>query len=411
LRCAIVTGTRPEIVKLAPLVKELGAEAEVVYTGQHYDESLAGSFFDTFGMPRPADVVHIGGRTRGEQIGFGAASLSALWESQPPDAVVVQGDTNTALGGALAANAVGIPLVHLEAGLRSFDRAMPEESNRVLVDHLSDLLLAPTSQAVENLRAEHIDTQIELVGNTIVEAVRAIMPRPEQRASILAAYGVRPNDFVLATIHRPENTDDPDVLACILEQFGKLDTDMPVLFSMHPRTRARIEAFGLDYLLGAVRVVEPLDYPSFLGMSAEAGVLVSDSGGVQEEVSVHKRPLVVVRRSTERPEVVGTFTRLVAPDGICDAAQAWIHDLDAHHRYLAALPCPYGAGNAARLSADAIGALAAGRSSITTRRMPDVRSEGRDARHHAREETAAQHPSGVAGIQRGEVAPVAATTV
>jgi UDP-N-acetylglucosamine 2-epimerase (non-hydrolysing) len=350
----MVTGTRPEIVKLAPLVHELGSEAEVVYTGQHYDDALAGSFFDTFGMPRPDAVVRIGGRTRGEQIGRATASLSELWEADPPDAVVVQGDTNTALAGGLAANAVGIPLVHLEAGLRSFDRAMPEEHNRVLIDHISDLLLAPTDECVENLRSEQIATRIEMVGNTIVEAVRNIMPGPEERAGILADHGVRTGGFILATIHRPENTDEPEVLASILEQLGKLDVEMPVLFAMHPRTHARIERFQLGHLLGEVRVLEPLSYRNFLGMSAEAGVLVSDSGGVQEEVSVYKRPLVVVRRSTERPEVVGTFTRLVSPEGVHQATQDWLRDLDSHHQHLATLPCPYGAGDAARRSARAV---------------------------------------------------------
>lgn len=354
MRYAIVTGTRPEIVKLAPLVKELGTDAEVVYTGQHYDESLAGSFFDTFGMPRPDDVVHIGGRTRGEQIGRSTSALSSLWEADPPDAVVVQGDTNTALGGALAANAVGIPLVHLEAGLRSFDRDMPEEHNRVLIDHLGDLLLAPTDQSRDNLRAEHITARIEVVGNTVVEAVHAIMPSAEERAGIVADHGVTANAFILATIHRPENTDDPRTLARILEQLGKLDVETPVLFSMHPRTRARLEQFGLVDLLGGVRVMEPLDYRSFLGLSAEAGVLVSDSGGVQEEVSVYKRPLVVVRNSTERPEVIGTFTTLVSSEEVYDATQTWLRDLDAHHRRLADLPCPYGDGDAARLAAHAI---------------------------------------------------------
>lgn len=358
LRYAIVAGTRPEIVKLAPLVQELGSDAAVVYTGQHYDEMLAGSFFDTFGMPRPDEIVHIGGRTRGEQIGMATTGLSSLWDTDPPDAVVVQGDTNTALAGGLAANAVEIPLVHLEAGLRSFDRAMPEEHNRVMIDHIGDLLLAPTSQSFDNLRAEQIGARIEVVGNTVVEAVRSIMPPPDERASILAAHGVRANEFVLATIHRPENTDRTEVLASILEQLAKLDIDMPVLLALHPRTRVRIDHFGLTELLGGVQVVEPLDYRSFLGMSAEAGVLVSDSGGVQEEVSVYKRPLVVVRRSTERPEVVGTFTRLVSPDGVYDAAQAWLGDLDAHHRHLAELPCPYGNGDAARLSADAVRSLA-----------------------------------------------------
>lgn len=354
LRCALIVGTRPEIVKMAPLARALGTDAEVVFTGQHYDESLAGSFFDTFGMPRPDDVVRIGGRSRGEQIGLATAGLTGLMESEPPDVVVVQGDTNTALAGGLAANAVGVTLVHLEAGLRSFDRSMPEEHNRVLIDHVSDVLLAPTAQAARNLAAERITSGVEVVGNTVVEAVQAIMPPYAERQSIIARYGVTSGGFVLTTIHRPENTDDGEVLADILVQLGKLDVEVPVLFALHPRTRAAIDRFGLSELLGGIRVLEPLDYRTFLGMSAEAGLLVSDSGGVQEEVSVYKRPLVVVRASTERPEVVGTFTRLVSPDGLYESAQAWLGDLPAHHRHLATLPCPYGDGDAAARSATAI---------------------------------------------------------
>jgi UDP-N-acetylglucosamine 2-epimerase (non-hydrolysing) len=349
---AVVVGTRPEIVKLAHIVSELGDLAEVVYTGQHYDESLAGRFFDVFGMPRPDTVVAVGGRSRGGQIGLGVAALSDRWESEPPDAVVVQGDTNTALAGALAANAVEVPLVHVEAGLRSFDTAMPEEHNRVLIDHISDLLLAPTDLSQKNLLAEGIDRAITVTGNPVVEAVRDLMPNSVERARILAAFGVRPCRYVLATIHRPENTDDPTHLEAILKELGALGT--PVLFPMHPRTRARIARFGLESLAARLEVIEPLGYRDFLALAAESALLVSDSGGVQEEASVYKRPVVVVRRSTERPEVLETFTVLSPPDGFAATARRWLDDLEATHARLADTPSPYGDGEASRLSAAAI---------------------------------------------------------
>jgi UDP-N-acetylglucosamine 2-epimerase (non-hydrolysing) len=357
MRVSVVVGTRPEIIKLAHLVAELGSEAEVVYTGQHYDEELAGSFFDAFGMPRPDAVVEVGGRTRGGQIGAAVSALSARWELDPPDAVVVQGDTNTALAGALAANAVEVPLVHVEAGLRSYDRAMPEEHNRVLIDHLGDLLLAPTEHSAGNLRAEGIRGTIEVTGNPVVEAVRSMMPDRDERAATLAAHGVGTDVYLLATIHRPENTDDACNLANILTHLGELD--LPVLFPMHPRTRARIERFGLQRLTERLRVVEPLGYREFLALAAGCALLVSDSGGVQEEASVYKRPVVVVRRSTERPEVLETFTTLATPEGFGDDVKRWLVDLEANLDRLRVTPSPYGDGDASRLSAAAVRRLVA----------------------------------------------------
>lgn len=352
LSAAVVAGTRPEIIKLAPLVAELGTDAFVTYTGQHYDEALAGSFFDAFGMPRPTAVVEVGGRSRGDQIGMATSALSRAWEVEPPDCVIVQGDTNSALAGAMAANACELPLVHLEAGLRSYDRAMPEEHNRVVVDHLSDLLLAPTCHALQNIRSEQITSEVAVVGNTIVEAVRSMMPTPQERARILRRLDVTSGAFILTTIHRPENADDRATLTTILSQLCRVS--LPVLFSVHPRTRSRIDAFGLTPLLDGVRVLEPLAYRDFLGLSAESGLLISDSGGVQEEASVYKRPVIVVRNSTERPEVLGTFTQLVAPDELLAAAEAWLVDLPERHRQLAGLPSPYGDGDTSRRSAAAI---------------------------------------------------------
>lgn len=352
MNIAVVVGTRPEIIKLAPLMQQLSGDAQVIYTGQHYDESLAGSFFDAFGMPRPTAVVEIGGRTRGEQIGRGTTALCTAWQDQSPDAVVVQGDTNSALAGGLAANACDIPLVHLEAGLRSYDRRMPEEHNRVLIDHVSDLLLAPTDNAYRNLRAEQITAEAAVVGNTIVEAVRSSLPEQEQRQGVVERHGVAAGAFVLATIHRPENTDDPQVLESILRQLGAID--LPVLLALHPRTRSRLVRFGLEHLLFDVVELAPLGYGEFLALSAESGLLISDSGGVQEEVSVLKRPLLVIRNSTERPEVLGTFTKLVPPQQLLVEAERWLSDLPQRHARLAALPCPYGHGDASRLSAKLI---------------------------------------------------------
>jgi UDP-N-acetylglucosamine 2-epimerase (non-hydrolysing) len=352
---AVVFGTRPEIVKLADLIRRLGAGAAVINTGQHWDDAMSGAFLRHLGV-QPTHHLEIGGRSRGEQIGDATAGLTRLLGQLHPAAVVVQGDTNSALAGALAANALEVPLVHLEAGLRSFDRRMPEEHNRVVVDHLADLCLAPTEANAANLRAEQIpDERIAVIGNTVVEAVRRLLPAVEERAAILARFGLEAGRFVLATVHRPENTDG-DALGAVLAALAAVPA--PVVLPLHPRTAARIAAAGLAPLLAPLRVVEPLPYEPFLGLLAECGVAVSDSGGVQEEVSVLGRPVVVVRRSTERPEVQGTWAQLVDPGPQVAAAVAdlWT-DLPALHARLAALPSPYGDGTASAQAELAIAGL------------------------------------------------------
>ncbi|MEA3510509.1 MAG: UDP-N-acetylglucosamine 2-epimerase (non-hydrolyzing) [Actinomycetota bacterium] len=357
---AVVLGTRPEIVKLAGLVRLLGPAARVVYTGQHYDPELSGIFFDEFDMPRPDVHVEIGGKRRGTQIGRATEGLDALFAEDRPLVIVVQGDTNTVAAGALAANAAEIPLVHVEAGLRSFDRRMPEEHNRVIADHLADRCLAATDLNRDNLLAERIDeSRIAITGNTVVEAVERLLPTKVEREVILKAYGVGPGRFVLSTFHRPENVDDPETLRNILTELAGLPT--PVLLPLHPRTVRRVEEFGFGPLLNRLTVVDPIGYRDFLALGAESAFLVSDSGGVQEEVSVYKRPLIVVRRSTERPEVLGTFARLVEPGSAIGAvANDWIDRIDALHHELAAIRSPYGDASAPQRCVEAIASLVDG---------------------------------------------------
>jgi UDP-N-acetylglucosamine 2-epimerase (non-hydrolysing) len=351
---AVVLGTRPEIIKLAGTVRLLGDAARVVYTGQHYDPELSGIFFDEFDMPRPDVHVGIGAERRGTQIGRATAGLDELFSDDRPLAVVVQGDTNTVAAGALAANSAEIPLVHVEAGLRSFDRRMPEEHNRVIADHLADRCLAATETNRQNLLAERItDDRIVVTGNTIVEAVQRLMPTPTARSEIADQFGVEPGRYVLSTFHRPENVDDPMNLGLILDELANLP--VPVILPLHPRTVRRIEEFDMGAALSRLLVVDPIGYREFLALGAGSAFLVSDSGGVQEEVSVYKRPLVVVRRSTERPEVLGSFAELVEPGpAIGEAATRWLEDLDRVHHELAELPSPYGDASAPQSTVDAI---------------------------------------------------------
>ncbi|MFK0177576.1 non-hydrolyzing UDP-N-acetylglucosamine 2-epimerase [Streptomyces xanthochromogenes] len=347
---AVVLGTRPELVKLTELIRLLGPAAHVVHTGQHYDEELSGRFLADLAIPEPTYLSGIGGRPRAVQISAALGQLDALFTAEPPRAVVVQGDTNAALSGALAANARGIPLVHVEAGLRSHDRNMPEEHNRVLIDRLADVLCAATPANRDNLLAEGVPAgRIEVTGNTVVEAVRGQLPSHAQQFAELARIGVASDGYVLATVHRPENTDDPAVLRAVLTELGSLAGELPVVLPLHPRTRARIAAARLDALLEPLLVTEPLGYRTFLAVARHAALLVSDSGGVQEEVTVLGRPLVVVRNSTERPEAIPAFAELVRPGAeLGQAARRRLAGGPAGRARLAALPSPFGDGLASR---------------------------------------------------------------
>jgi UDP-N-acetylglucosamine 2-epimerase (non-hydrolysing) len=354
---AVVLGTRPEIIKLAKITELLGDDAHLVHTGQHYDANLSDVFFSEFGMRTPDTFIGIGGQTRGAQIGNGTAALDELFASLRPSAVVVQGDTNAVLAGSLAANANEIPLVHVEAGLRSFDRRMPEEHNRVLADHLSDLCLAPTDLNVENLRSEGIREDVILkTGNPVVEAVERLMPDTADRTSLLSERGLVSGEFVLATFHRPENVDTKDTLGSILSALAGLD--IPVYLPLHPRTQQRIADFDLSHLADKLQIVDPIGYKDFIGLGAESRLIISDSGGVQEEVSVYKRPAVVIRRSTERQEVEGTFVQRFEPGP--ELATKLANEVNRSIQRateLAGMPSPYGDSQAPQRSVNAIRAL------------------------------------------------------
>jgi UDP-N-acetylglucosamine 2-epimerase (non-hydrolysing) len=350
---AVVLGTRPEIIKLAHIIKLLGPAARVVHTGQHYDAGLSDVFFDAFDLRHPTEYLGIGGKTRGEQIGLAVTALDETFAKDRPDAVVVQGDTNSVLAAALAANAREIPLTHVEAGLRSFDRRMPEEHNRVVADHLADLCLTPTEVSMANLAAEGITgDRVVATGNTIVEAVRTLLPDAPTRLSLMERYGVQQAGFILSTFHRPENVDDPKTFASIMEALGAITA--PVILPLHPRSRAQMLRSGLTPPT-TVQVIEPIPYPDFLGLLAECAIAIGDSGGLQEEVSIVKRPMLVVRRSTERPEVMGTFAELVPPTSeLAETANRWMDDIDETHREISELDTPFGDGHASERSVSAI---------------------------------------------------------
>lgn len=349
-------GTRPEIIKLAHCLRLLDDAALLVHTGQHYDPNLSGSFFPEFGLNEPDVFLDVGGSSRGHQIGEATSRLDALFADYRPRAVMVQGDTNAVAAGAIAANAREVFLCHIEAGLRSFDRQMPEEHNRVIADHLSDLCCAPTEVNVENLASEGIlGERVTQTGNTVVEAVLELLPTPQERAGLCSHYGVESGEFILSTFHRPENVDDPQRYRAILEELAKLP--VPVVLPLHPRAVRRASEHGLKPILDQIRVTEPIGYRDFLGLQAESALVISDSGGVQEETSILKRPVIVVRNSTERPEVIGTFaTRVLPGSDIGRAAGSILNDVEKAHSALKSLPSPYGDGSASQRSLEALAA-------------------------------------------------------
>lgn len=344
---AVVLGTRPEIIKLADVVHALGDRARVVHTGQHYDEAMSGAILRQAGLGRPDVVLEgIGGRSRGEQIATAVAALTAEFAARRPGAVVVQGDTNAVSAGAQAASYLGIPVIHVEAGLRSHDRAMPEEINRLVTGVLADVHCAATSNNVDNLRAEGVPAdRIALTGNTIVEATLRSLGHPSRTAAEILGPDLAAQRFVLATIHRPENTDDAAALRRVL--VGLAAIGLPVVLVAHPRTVAAASRHGLDAEMAALHVLAPVDHAELLTLAQASALVVSDSGGLQEEATVIRTPLLVVRRSTERPESVEAgWSRLVTPDmDIAACAQDVLADTTLVERL--GDTSPYGDGRAA----------------------------------------------------------------
>jgi UDP-N-acetylglucosamine 2-epimerase (non-hydrolysing) len=342
---AVVIGTRPEIVKLAHIVRILGTRAGLIHSGQYTDTELSGVLLAGAGRPAPHMLSGICGEPRFAQVGRITEQLGELFARQRPAAVVVQGDTSTAMAAAQAGNYCSVPVVHVEAGLRSYGRDMPEEINRCIIGVLASLHCAPTRRAADSLAAEGVPAaRIALTGNTIVEATLAMLPGEAAAREIAAAAGAEPDRYVLATIHRPENTDDPR-LGTILDELGKLG--LPVLVPLHPRTRLAVARHGLGGALDRLRVLPPADHRTFLGLARQARLLVSDSGGVQEECTVLKRPLIVVRNSTERPESVEAgLAHLDQPGPVIGALGRELSGDEGLAARLAARPCPYGGGTA-----------------------------------------------------------------
>lgn len=273
----------------------------LVHTGQHHDPEMSDVFFDELSIPRPHHNLGIAGGPHGEQTGRMLLALEKVIESEDPDCVLVYGDTNSTLAGALAAVKMHVPVAHVEAGLRSFDRRMPEEINRVLTDHAADLLLAPTRTAMDNLALEGIAQRARLTGDVMADVLRHNLELSRGR-EITKALGIQPRRYLVATLHRPSNVDDPAALKRILDALG--GSDLPVILPLHPRTRNRLAEFGIAEVPKSVKIVPPQGYLEFLQLLAGARKIVTDSGGIQKEAYLLKIPCVTVRDTTEWRETV-----------------------------------------------------------------------------------------------------------
>ena len=304
MKIASVVGARPQFIKAAPVSREIRQHHEevLVHTGQHYDESMSDVFFDVLDIPRPDINLEVGSGSHAWQTAEMMRGLDQAFERISPDFVLTYGDTNSTIAGALVAAKMKIPLGHVESGLRSFNRTMPEEVNRVVTDHLSNLLFCPTSTAVENLAREGVKEGVHLVGDVMYD-VALQMAQPARARPIVEQIGIQPGGYVLVTLHRPSNVDDPDVLSRLVDALVR--SPRPVVFPVHPRTRKNLERFGLwTTLAEKIHALGPVDYLDFLALLMKAQKVVTDSGGVQKEAYFFGVPCITVRDETEWIETV-----------------------------------------------------------------------------------------------------------
>lgn len=321
LKIMCICGARPNFMKIAPLVEAFRATGRLapilVHTGQHYDERMSDLFFRDLGIPKPDVNLEVGSGSHAVQTAEIMRRFEPVLLEHTPDWVVVVGDVNSTIACGLVAVKLGVKLAHVEAGLRSFDRTMPEEINRILTDAISDLLLVSDPSGVENLRREGVpDEKVRFVGNVMIDTLLKNRARADL-SNVLETFGLRPGGYAVVTLHRPSNVDDAKTLGGILDALATIARDMPIIFPMHPRTRKNIAAMGLEPNVARItnfQTPEPLGYLDFLKLMAEAAIVLTDSGGVQEETTILDVPCLTLRQNTERPSTISDGTnKLVGP--------------------------------------------------------------------------------------------------
>ncbi len=316
MKIAIILGTRPEIIKMAPLIKiyqQNRADFFLLHTGQHYTYQMDKVFFDQLKLPQPKYNIDVGSSSHAEQTGRMLIGIEKILLKERPALVLVEGDTNSVLAGALAAAKLGIKVGHVEAGLRSYDRAMPEELNRLLTDHLSDYLFAPTPKAKQILLGEGVDeNKVFVTGNTIVDAVMQNLELAKGGKNVLGDLKVKPEQYFLVTLHRQENVDNAARFGSILAGLKKIAVqfNLPVVYPIHPRSRKKMKEFALKP--ENLMIIEPVDFLGFLQLESHARIILTDSGGVQEEACILGVPCVTIRDNTERPETLEVGSNILA---------------------------------------------------------------------------------------------------
>jgi len=375
MKVLTIVGARPQFVKAATVsraLRELGENVQeiLVHTGQHFDSYMSDVFFQELNLSSPDYHLGVGGGTHGQNTGRMLEAIEGVLFREQPDVVLVYGDTDSTLAGALAAVKLHIPVAHVEAGLRSFNRRMPEEINRILTDHISDLLFAPTEQAVENLRREGIfGEHVHIVGDVMYDAALWFAERSRERETVLALYNLRPSAYALATVHRAENTDDPERLVTIIRAFLRFAELMPVVWPLHPRTRRVLEglvqradlpaevrpmaeeSFFAEFdSLGAVdrsgvKFIRPVGYGEMVVLEKEARLIITDSGGVQKEAFFYQVPCATLREETEWTELVELgWNRLCPPLNVENLYACLLEAYQSRGKEA----YPYGNGDASR---------------------------------------------------------------
>lgn len=362
MKLCTVVGARPQFVKAATLSRAIARhnaarpgvalEERIVHTGQHYDANMSDVFFEELGIPEPAHHLGVGSGSHGRQTGRMLEGIEDVLLREMPDLLLVYGDTNSTLAGALAAAKLHVPIAHVEAGLRSFNRRMPEEVNRLTADHLSDLLFCPTDQSVANLAREGIHAGVAKVGDVMFDSVLHYRAQVERSPTALRSLGLTPKSYYLATVHRAENTDSRDNLHGIFAALGRIQPRHPVIVALHPRTRQFLQTHAVEVPAG-VRLLDPLSYFEMIELELHARIILTDSGGVQKEAFFAGTPCLTLREETEWVETTASRANI-----LCGASEERIMTALGEFEDGRVVPdfaaFPYGTGNAAERIVDAL---------------------------------------------------------